>query len=54
MMIAYGQSKTANVLFAGSLDARGQSAGIRAFAVHPGAVVDFPFLRDRVSMSRSQ
>ncbi|MCE9576765.1 MAG: SDR family NAD(P)-dependent oxidoreductase [Deltaproteobacteria bacterium] len=39
-MVAYGQSKTANVLFAVALDARGQSAGIRAFAVHPGAILD--------------
>jgi len=37
--IAYGQSKTANVLFAVALDARGAGQGVRAFAVHPGAVV---------------
>ena len=37
--LAYGQSKTANVLFALALDARGQSHGVRAFAVHPGAIV---------------
>src|SRR5206468_9485922 len=37
--IAYGQSKTANALFAVALDARGQGDGVRAFAVHPGAVV---------------
>jgi NAD(P)-dependent dehydrogenase (short-subunit alcohol dehydrogenase family) len=36
---AYGQSKTANVLFAVELDRRGEAIGIRAFAVHPGAVV---------------
>ncbi len=36
---AYGQSKTANVLFAVALDARGQGRGVRAFAVHPGAVL---------------
>jgi NAD(P)-dependent dehydrogenase (short-subunit alcohol dehydrogenase family) len=35
---AYGQSKTANVLFAVALDRRGEASGIRAFAVHPGAV----------------
>ena len=33
---AYGQAKTANVLFAVQLDALGQDAGVRAFAVHPG------------------
>jgi NAD(P)-dependent dehydrogenase (short-subunit alcohol dehydrogenase family) len=36
--IAYGQSKTANALFAFALDARGKHHAIRAFAVHPGAV----------------
>lgn len=37
--IAYGQSKTANVLFAIELDARGAKEHIRAFAVHPGTVL---------------
>lgn len=37
--VAYGQSKTANVLFAVALDARGEADGIRAFAVHPGSVL---------------
>jgi NAD(P)-dependent dehydrogenase (short-subunit alcohol dehydrogenase family) len=36
---AYGQSKTANVLFAVELDRRGKASGIRAFAVHPGAIL---------------
>jgi NAD(P)-dependent dehydrogenase (short-subunit alcohol dehydrogenase family) len=36
---AYGQSKTANVLFAVGLDRRGESEGIRAFAVHPGGIL---------------
>jgi NAD(P)-dependent dehydrogenase (short-subunit alcohol dehydrogenase family) len=36
---AYGQSKTANVLFALALDARGESHGIRAFSVHPGRIM---------------
>jgi NAD(P)-dependent dehydrogenase (short-subunit alcohol dehydrogenase family) len=36
---AYAQSKTANVLFAVELDRRGEASGIRAFAVHPGAIV---------------
>jgi NAD(P)-dependent dehydrogenase (short-subunit alcohol dehydrogenase family) len=35
---AYGQSETANVLFAVELDRRGEASGIRTFAVHPGAV----------------
>jgi NAD(P)-dependent dehydrogenase (short-subunit alcohol dehydrogenase family) len=37
--IAYGQSKTANALFALALDARGESHRVRAFSVHPGAVM---------------
>jgi len=36
---AYGQSKTANVLFAVALDRRGEVSGVRAFAVHPGAIL---------------
>ena len=36
---AYGQSKTANVLFAVELDRRLVSAGVRANALHPGAIV---------------
>jgi NAD(P)-dependent dehydrogenase (short-subunit alcohol dehydrogenase family) len=34
---AYGQSKTANILFAVELDKRGQDAGVRAFSLHPAA-----------------
>src|SRR5262245_58127468 len=37
--IAYGQSKTANSLFAVALDSIGQRKGVRAFAVHPGGIV---------------
>tara|TARA_R110002110_G_scaffold205066_7_gene417248 strand:+ start:402772 stop:403728 length:957 start_codon:yes stop_codon:yes gene_type:complete len=36
---AYGQSKTANALFAVGLDARMKDAGVRAFAVHPGMIL---------------
>ncbi|WP_205327865.1 SDR family NAD(P)-dependent oxidoreductase [Glycomyces sp. YM15] len=36
---AYGQSKTANVLFAVELDRLAASSGIRAFALHPGAIL---------------
>ena len=35
---AYGQSKTANVLFALALDARGEGHRVRAFSLHPGAI----------------
>ena len=37
--IAYGQSKTANTLFALALDARGRRDRVRAFSVHPGAIL---------------
>jgi NAD(P)-dependent dehydrogenase (short-subunit alcohol dehydrogenase family) len=37
--LAYGQSKTANALFAVQLDALGQAAGVRAFSVHPGKIL---------------
>lgn len=37
--IAYGQSKTANVLFAVELDRRGRDYGIRAYSLHPGGIV---------------
>ena len=36
---AYGQSKTANALFAVALDRRGQNHGIRALSLHPGAIL---------------
>ncbi len=38
-MLAYGQSKTANVLFAVELDRLWADEGIRGYAVHPGVVV---------------
>lgn len=37
--IAYGQSKTANALFAVALDARGAAQGVRAFSLHPGQIL---------------
>lgn len=36
--LAYGQSKTANSLFAVHLDLLARDSGIRAFAVHPGGI----------------
>jgi NAD(P)-dependent dehydrogenase (short-subunit alcohol dehydrogenase family) len=36
--VAYGRSKTANVLFAAGLDRRLVSRGVRAVAVHPGGI----------------
>jgi NAD(P)-dependent dehydrogenase (short-subunit alcohol dehydrogenase family) len=36
---AYGQAKTANILFAVQLDALGKDSGVRAFALHPGGIL---------------
>ncbi|MGW1952751.1 SDR family NAD(P)-dependent oxidoreductase [Streptomyces sp. NPDC001920] len=36
---AYGQAKTANVLFAVHLDRLARDFGVRAFALHPGAIL---------------
>jgi NAD(P)-dependent dehydrogenase (short-subunit alcohol dehydrogenase family) len=36
---AYGQSKTANVLFAVHLDALAADRGVRAFSLHPGGIM---------------
>jgi NAD(P)-dependent dehydrogenase (short-subunit alcohol dehydrogenase family) len=48
-MMAYGQSKTANVLFAVELDHRFCGDGIRGYALHPGGIVETnlaPWLTD--------
>ena len=42
---AYGQSKTANSLFAVELDRRGRAEGVRAFAPHPGTILDTNLIR---------
>jgi NAD(P)-dependent dehydrogenase (short-subunit alcohol dehydrogenase family) len=36
----YGQSKTANILFALALDERARVHGVRAFSLHPGSIVN--------------
>ncbi len=38
-MVAYGQSKTANVLFAVELDRQWADDGIRGYSLHPGGIV---------------
>lgn len=38
--LAYAQSKTANILTAVAIDKRGREEGIRAFALHPGTIVE--------------
>ncbi|WP_410572001.1 SDR family NAD(P)-dependent oxidoreductase [Amycolatopsis sp. cmx-4-61] len=37
--LAYGQAKTANVLFAVELDRLAREQGVRAFALHPGRIL---------------
>jgi NAD(P)-dependent dehydrogenase (short-subunit alcohol dehydrogenase family) len=44
-MVAYGQAKTANILFACEVDRRYQGDGIRAFSLHPGAILDTQLAR---------
>lgn len=39
-LLGYGQSKTANILFALELDNRGKDFGVRAYSLHPGAIVE--------------
>ena len=53
----YGQSKTANILFAVELDRRLRDQGVRAYALHPGGIItelgrhltpeDYELLRSR-------
>ena len=60
---AYGQSKTANILFSVELDRRLGDRGVHAYAVHPGMIAtdlgrymtkaDFQALVDRASASPS-
>ncbi len=37
-MVAYGRSKTANILFAVAFDKRHKVRGVRATALHPGGI----------------
>jgi NAD(P)-dependent dehydrogenase (short-subunit alcohol dehydrogenase family) len=56
---AYGQAKTANILFSVELDRRLAGRGVHAYAVHPGMIVtelgrymtreDMALLRERIS-----
>lgn len=39
-MLGYAQSKSANILFAVTLDECGKAHGVRAFSLHPGSIVD--------------
>jgi len=45
-MSAYGQSKTANVLFSVELDELGKAFGVRSFALHPGSIVSTDLSRN--------
>lgn len=44
--VAYGQSKSANALFAVWLDRLGQKQGVRAYSVHPGGMIESGFSRN--------
>lgn len=43
---AYGQSKSANALFAVWLDHLGKASGVRAFSLHPGGMIGSGFARN--------
>lgn len=42
---AYGQSKTANILFSQQLDLLGAAEGVRSFSVHPGRIMSTNLIR---------
>lgn len=42
---AYGQSKTANILFSLALDEYGKKDNIRAYSLHPGSIVETDLVR---------
>lgn len=52
--IAYGQSKTANILFAVEAQRRWSTEGITANAVHPGAIIDTNLSRHMTSEERDR
>lgn len=52
--LAYGQSKTANILFAVELDRRWAEEGIRGYAVHPGIVVATSLARISSSVTEGE
>jgi NAD(P)-dependent dehydrogenase (short-subunit alcohol dehydrogenase family) len=59
--VAYGRSKTANILFAVAFDRRHRERGVRAAAVHPGGIptdlarhVDPEYLRKMVEQINQQ
>jgi NAD(P)-dependent dehydrogenase (short-subunit alcohol dehydrogenase family) len=50
--VAYGQSKTANALFALALDQLGEQQGVRAFSLHPGGILATDLSRHSYSAER--
>ncbi|MEO7428022.1 MAG: SDR family NAD(P)-dependent oxidoreductase [Acidimicrobiales bacterium] len=59
--VAYGQSKTANALFARELAQRASSQGLLSFSVHPGGIVtdlgrhlDEELMNDMMAFSRAR
>lgn len=45
-LLGYGQSKTANILFALELDVRGKDFGVRSYSLHPGSIVETDLKRE--------
>jgi NAD(P)-dependent dehydrogenase (short-subunit alcohol dehydrogenase family) len=60
-MVAYGRSKTANILFAVAFDQRHRERGVRAAAVHPGVIqtelgryLDPAYIQDFIAQMNKQ
>lgn len=51
---AYGQSKTANILFANELDRRYASLGLRGLSVHPGVIMSTDLPRHQIGASNER
>jgi NAD(P)-dependent dehydrogenase (short-subunit alcohol dehydrogenase family) len=49
--VAYGQSKTANILFANELDRRYGSRGLHGLSVHPGVIMNTELSRHKLDAS---
>jgi NAD(P)-dependent dehydrogenase (short-subunit alcohol dehydrogenase family) len=49
--VAYGQSKTANILFANELDRRYGSQGLHGLSLHPGVIMNTELSRHQIDAS---
>jgi NAD(P)-dependent dehydrogenase (short-subunit alcohol dehydrogenase family) len=52
--LSYAQSKTANILFSVALDKRASKFNVRAFSLHPGAILETSLCRPNVGPEKIQ